>query len=402
MNKRLAVLIIWLSVICAATGCWNRRELNEVAIALALGLDKVEGGYAISVQIVNPGEIAPKDRGGKGIPVQTYTETGKTVFEALRRMTTKSPRKMLMSHLRVVIFGEELAKEGIKGTIDFLSRDHELRANFAILVSKGYSAERILRVYTIPQEVIPGNKIYKSLDAVERSWAAAKKVTLDELLEDLTKEGKQPSLTGVTLSGHAGPGNIETRENVEQIKMITNIKLFQLAAFKGDKLIGWLTEEESKGYNYILGHVNNSVGQIPCPNGGQLAMEFIRAKSNVKGAFRQGKPSIAVNIQLEENIGDASCAIDLTKTETIEELEKRSEEVIRGYAASAVRKAQKVFQSDILGFGDVLSKTDPQAWKPYAKDWDREFRNLEVNIQVDAKIRRLGTTTNPIQVKGGE
>ena len=46
-----------------------------------------------------------------------------------------------MSHLRIVVFGEELAREGIAKAIDFLLRDHEIRADFYMLVAREERAQ---------------------------------------------------------------------------------------------------------------------------------------------------------------------------------------------------------------------------------------------------------------------
>lgn len=34
------------------SGCWSKRELNELAIVVALGVDKVDDEYELSIQVV--------------------------------------------------------------------------------------------------------------------------------------------------------------------------------------------------------------------------------------------------------------------------------------------------------------------------------------------------------------
>ncbi|UZM97818.1 hypothetical protein OL548_22945 [Lysinibacillus sp. MHQ-1] len=48
----LCILTLLLS------GCWSKRELNELAIVVALGIDKVEDEFEITVQIVDPSEVS--------------------------------------------------------------------------------------------------------------------------------------------------------------------------------------------------------------------------------------------------------------------------------------------------------------------------------------------------------
>ncbi|MFP3338838.1 hypothetical protein R0J91_12705, partial [Micrococcus sp. SIMBA_131] len=108
--------------------------MNELAIAVAYGIDKVDDDYLVTAQVVNPGEI--EQSGGFTTPVTVYQENADTLLEAFRRMTTIAPRRIYGSHLRILVIGEGLAKEGIGDVIDLLSRDPEIRNDFYIVVSR--------------------------------------------------------------------------------------------------------------------------------------------------------------------------------------------------------------------------------------------------------------------------
>lgn len=88
MKKHMIVLLI-LSLLLS--GCWDSRELNEIAITLALGVDKVEDEYQITVQVVVPAEVSMKTGSGRST-VTLFQSNGKTVYEAFRKMTKDSPR----------------------------------------------------------------------------------------------------------------------------------------------------------------------------------------------------------------------------------------------------------------------------------------------------------------------
>lgn len=114
--------------------------------------------------MLNPSEIAAASTGGGSgydTPVTTYSTSGEIVFEALRKLTQQVPRKIYLSHIRLIVIGEDVAKEGIYNVLDFLSRDHEMQTNFYIIVSKESKAKDILNVLT-SIEKIPANKLYDS------------------------------------------------------------------------------------------------------------------------------------------------------------------------------------------------------------------------------------------------
>jgi spore germination protein KC len=286
------------------------------------------------------------------------------------------------------VIGEELAKEGIGEALDYLSRDHEHRSDFFIVVAKGTSAANVLKILT-PLEKIPANKLFSSLETSEKAWAPTASVQLDELISDITSKGKQPVLTGLQVIGDQKVG--ERKENVEEIETPTQLQYTGLGVFQNDKLIGWLNEEESKAYNYILNNVKSTVGNVACPNGGSLTMEVIRSKSDVKGKVKNGSPQINLNINIEANVGSVQCQIDLMKEKTIVELEKRAEQRVKSIVQQGINTVQEDYQVDIFGFGEEIHRTDPKAWKEIENNWDQEFVDLPVNVKADVKIRRVGT-----------
>ncbi|MGM1022624.1 MAG: Ger(x)C family spore germination protein [Bacillota bacterium] len=389
MKRKTAFLFLMLTLVLLLTGCWNRKELNELAIAVGMGIDKHGDQFRVSVQVVDPGEAAKKGASG-GAPATLYTTEGDTVFEAIRKITTLSPRKVYFAHLRICVIGESIATEGIAKALDLLSRDHEFRTDFYIVVSKGTRAEDTLKIMT-PLESIPANDLFASLESSEKNWSPSMTVTLDELIAALTSEGMQPILTGLRVVGNPEMG--ESNSNVQKIDPPARLQYSGLAVFKEDKLVGWLNETESRGYNFILGKVQSSVGFVTCPEGGKVVTEIIRTQTAIKGSVHRGEPRINIKMHVEANVGEVECqALDLTKVSTIYELEKKLEEKVEEIMKSAVRKAQKSYKSDIFGFGEAIHRADPKIWNSLKKNWDHEhFAELPVDIKVDFKIRRLGT-----------
>lgn len=391
MKRKWIMAGFLILVLTMNTSCWSRRELNELAIEVAMGYDKSGDKYRITSQVVDPGEVAAGAGGAGRTPVMTYQAIADSPFEARRKMTTMSPRKIYSAHIRMVVIGEELAREGIEEFLDFLSRDHEHRNDFFIVVAKGTSAENVLKILT-PLEEIPANKLFDSLKTSERSWAPTSGVTLDNLISALVSTGKHPVLTGLIVKGSQEIG--ESKKNIEEIDTPTRLQYTGLGVFKKDKLVGWLNETESKGYNYIMGHVKSTVGHISCPQGGKVVMEVIRSKALMKGKVKNGKPEADVEIRIESNVGEVQCKnLDLTQTSTIYELEAKSEQKIKEFAEKTIKKAQKKYKSDIFGFGEAIRREEPKFWKTVEKNWDQEFANLPVNVKVDIRIRRIGTVS---------
>ncbi|WP_239835836.1 Ger(x)C family spore germination protein [Solibacillus kalamii] len=390
MLKKYMFILIILNFIL--TGCWDKRELNELAITLALGIDKVEGEdeYEVTAQVVVPSAVSMKDGTG-GATVTLFTENGETVYEALRRMTKVSPRKIYPGHLQMLIIGEELAKEGIGESLDLLARDWELRPDFYVVVAKDVTAREILNV-TTDLESIPASKMFAGLKVSEKAWAGTTGVTLDELIVNLISDGKEAVLTGIQLTGNKQIGS--TQQNIESISKPAQIQYDNLAVFKEDRLMGWLTEQDSRGYSGITNSVKSTVTSISCPNEGKSTIEVTNFHSKVEGNIVHGKPEVNIHTKAEGKVGEVRCKIDLKNPEAIQELEKNYEKEATRIINETIDVLQEEYQSDIFGFGEAIHRANPEEWNKIKENWDEEFSDLTVNVKVDMKIRLTGTVNS--------
>ncbi|WP_265416837.1 Ger(x)C family spore germination protein [Alkalihalobacillus deserti] len=258
MRKRFLTTLIAALILTSLTGCWDRREVTDLAIAVAIGIDKNDDGeYIISTQILNPAENAPTIGGGAGYdsPVTTYNMTGRIMSEALSKLLKDIPRRIYLAHLRMVVIGEDVAKEGIYDVLDFLSRNHEVRPDFYVVVTKEHTAKETLSILTSLNK-IPATKLFTSLEDSSEMGAVTRKVRLTELIDDMVSEGTEPTLTGVMIKGDTKAG--AEKDNVQSISQKAILSYDGIAVFRENKLIGWLNEQESKGLNYIKGNVQRT------------------------------------------------------------------------------------------------------------------------------------------------
>ncbi|MFD2671373.1 Ger(x)C family spore germination protein [Marinicrinis sediminis] len=388
MKRSLICLMVTVLLVSALTGCWNRRELNEVAIAMGMSIDAApHNQYRVAVQVVVPSQVSSKTRTGEMAQVTTYEATHNSVLECIRQMSTVSPRKIYFSHLRILIIGEKLAKQGVAGALELLSRDQEFRNDFYVALGKGHPAENFLKVLT-PLVHIPAEKLFDSLDNSSKVWAPTVGVPLSDFLYQIIDKGRQPVLTTLEIKGN---GDIDmTSENVKNIDTPTVLEYTGLSIFNKEKLIGYMDQVESKGYNYITGNVRNAVGSVPCEDEGHWVIEVLRAKTNIESMLQHGKPAFSVYIAVEANVAELKCKLDLSDPEVISKMEGMVEEHARKTLLESIRKAKEL-KADVFGFGQVLHRQHPKVWKPIASEWDQHFTEVDIAVNFDVTLRRTGT-----------
>lgn len=393
-RKAMLVMLMSFLVVILTTGCWNRKELDQLGIQLGTAIDKVGDNYQVAVQVVIPGEVSVRTASSGRSPVTLYKATAPTVFEAFRKLTETSSRKIYSAHIRVLVIGESLAREGISDILDMFFRNPEARTDFYLMVARGSSAEQVLKILT-SLEKIPADNLFYALDTSAKIWAPTTTVALDELIDELVSEGRNPVLTGVRLIGNPKLG--ERTTNVEAIDPEARTRITGLAVFRKDKLIGWLNERESKGYNYIMDNVSSSAGHQVCPKEGYVVLETIRNHTKVKSSVVDGEPHIKITSKTVASIADVECSIDLMNNDTINLLEQGAEENMTKLMKNVIETAQQKFALDIFGFGDIFYKQNPKAWKLLKEDWSEHFVKLKVDFEPDVIIHKIGTTNNSFQ-----
>lgn len=390
MKNMILICIVYMLLMSMLTGCWNRRELNTLAVTQAVGIDRMEDGQiSLTFQILKPGEIMAPAAGTRGAGgggrkgVWVFTSTGQTIFDAFRNATTQSDRKIFIPFNKIIVIGEETASSGIAPLLDFFDRDHETRRLAYVLIARG-KAKNIIEAEH-EQEKVPAKAIE---GLVKATFATSKipKIDLHELFKTLASKTSDPFIPGV-----------ETIERQEDGNVKKLVKLDETAIFNGDKLTGWFGGRETRGLLWILGKVKSGIIVVPSPleEMRKVSLEIIRSSSKVKPEMVNGKPVITVEVKEEGNIGEQmSEKVDLTKPDTFKELEKKQEAAIKDEINAALIKAKK-WGVDIFKFGDAVRRKYPGEWKKLEKRWDEVFQDIEVKVEVEAKLRRVGMKTKP-------
>jgi germination protein, Ger(x)C family len=363
-----------------------------------MGIDKVDDDYMLTVQIINPKVIASKKAVNEA-PVILYSDTGTDIFEIMRKLTTECPRKVYFSHMRMVVFGEEVARDGIQNIIDFLSRDHEFRTDFYFVVAKDTMAKDVLSKLT-RLEAIPGIEMYNSLKASERNWAPTRSIRIIELINAIIADGKNPVITGIEVT--EGAENSDSVDALKQSGGIKNLKYANLGAFKKDRLVGWLNEDESKGYNYIMGNIKSAVGYVYVDDDKKITVEIFGEKADVKVFLENGKPAVKVKIKITQSIATVAGDFDVTKEENINKLNEECSKKAISVCQKALEKAQKEYETDIFGFGETIHRQYPELWANLKDNWDEEYTKLPVSFSVNVETKRLGQITKPLFMKEKE
>lgn len=395
-TKRLSVLILFAVLSLNLAGCWNSRELNELAIVSGIGVDRVmdTGELRVTFQVVNPSATATTQGASTSqSPISIYSVNDRTVFGALRRASKQTTRQLFFAHAQLLVIGESLAESGMNDVLDIFERSHELRLNTTVLVSRGTDAESIMKVL-LPQESVPSIGLGKKAENTSKVWGETPQVSVFETVKEITGGG------GFTISGVRMRGNVEEgqkKASLEQTKAETSILISGQAVFKKGKLENWIDGPEARGTQWILDKIVETNMNIDSGDQAKaVAVNVVYSNTKIKVEMRDGLPVFQVYISEEGNLNETESAVDLSKNQEIKKLETEMEKLTKKEVREAFQAAQRL-ECDYFNFANEFKRVNPAEWKKVEKDWNQIFAKGTLDVRVQAYIRATGMRLTPLK-----
>ena len=370
MYKKLLLLLIIFSL----TGCYDHKELNEIAILTATEINKKNNEYIVKAQVVNP---QSKDTVNVQAPFIIYEGKGKTIQEAYRQIKLQSSRFLYPNHLQIIVIDEELAKEDVSQIVDFYLRVPHVRTEFSVIIGK----ENDILSITTPIDDISATSIVETLETNNKYLGSTNLITFNEFANmniDKHLEVILPSIEAVNKNKES-----DTTKNTEKTEIESMYKLSNLAVFKDEKLIGYLTEDESITYNVLKNKTKTTLLTYECEKNKYMTVEITKIKSDISTKNKE----INIKIKMSGNINETMCNISLKKEKNIKKLEKDLEDYLTKEIEKNINNIRKKYNSDIFGFLDLIYKTDYTTYKEIKDTWYQStYQNIDINISTNIEI----------------
>lgn len=222
MKNKIIFIILAMFIL---NGMNNARQLNDLAIISAIGVDINEKGeYIITSQILNSKKENSSGTGGSSSKnssdIVVYNSTSKSIQNAIRNTIEESPRRLYLAHMDLLLISEKVARQkNILDELDFFIRDNEGSNDFMLVITKNTNPQKVLEVLT-PLETNPSKNIKDSIIASSKYKGICTDKTLSENMSMFLKDGQGAVLTSIELD--YGNDKTENSEILEQEKKITS------------------------------------------------------------------------------------------------------------------------------------------------------------------------------------
>lgn len=391
MGKKMKIILkclLFFFMLMTLSGCLSAREINDLEIVVGIGVDKDEepGKILLTAQVVKDtaGRASENGSEGDGKAFWNVSSRGNSVFDAVRQITNKTGNRLFISHNQAVIFGYDIAAEGLEEYIDYFLRAHEMRPTALILVAEGRASD-ILNIKP-ETEKFPAFNIAKLVDSYVFT-SNFYKVNMKEFASCLMSDTSAQMAPLVSIA---------------QDEESNDIYMSGMVVFKRGKMVGKLTHDEVRGLLWVLGKVTSGVIIVPSPNGqGKAVLEIIKAKSKVTPEIKDGKIVIHIKIKEESSLSEQTTTENLADNKALEKIQEALAEAIRREIMLTFDKSREL-DADIFGFGEMLHKKYSKEWKYIKDNWDEIYPTLDLIIDVEARIIKTDLLKKPAVPSEGE
>ncbi|MDQ0339859.1 spore germination protein KC [Caldalkalibacillus uzonensis] len=378
----LGLTVLIFSQVFLLAGCWDRIEVDDLAIIQGVGIDKKDDQIELAVELSIPegaAQGAGQDGGGGGAP-PFYVEaaTGKTVADALSKLQMKVPRQLFWGQTGLIVIGQSLAEDGIQGSLDFFGRYPDSRFRIKVFVTEE-DPKKILGA--LPHLGDTSTEALKELAKME----VGLNVTLLEALDMLESDSIHLALPMVkTVPSQEGKGEMQT------------LSLEGSAVFRDDRMVGRIDEKVTRGLLWLRDEINMATITVAPEKGtGYITAELLESSTELRPKIEHGQWIITVKIETEDDVIQNASNLDLRNPEFVRNLERQLEKDIKDRVALALDVVQKGLKVDVFGFGTAFHHKYPKQWQEAKERWDEMFPEVKVYIEAKATVARPGLSAPP-------
>lgn len=381
---RTTLIFILLALLLMTGGCARAVEVDQTAVGAGLGVDLDDQGNLIFFAQFNR-PVNAQQASTNHAQTEVFVGKGLTPIQAARNLTLVMPRFPLWSHADVFIIGEKLARTDLAYTADTMARNRNLRVDAFIMLAHQVSPYDIL-AGECPLSLCSSRGLVKILRLQERQLGDYVMEDINQFLIKLTTPGIDPVIPQVTVIKH-GDENVLTIDG--------------MAAFRLNRMVGSLTELESKGYRWLEPNTRRGgllVLKQPMPGVDFVTLEVISFTSRIRPEFNNGRLSMNIDVEAYLNFYDQSSRVPLLTVENSARLEQSAAQEITRQIKACIGKAQQL-NSDFLGWGRSVYRYHPDRWQTLEPNWYEILPEVSSTVNVQTTIRRTLLLDEPIGLR---
>ncbi|MBR4110447.1 MAG: hypothetical protein IKK43_02000 [Clostridia bacterium] len=426
-------ILIMLLLFTTLTGCYNSKELDDLAYIIGIAIDKgTEKKFMITLQIAVPVKIASEGSEPGKDSSTLITIEADSLSSAISYASTRTSKEMKLSHNKIIVFSEEIAKTELTNCVNAFISSQEIRPRTSIVVCPDEARKFLENAFPV-LETNPARYYDLLLASAEYTGYTTKTELIDFYLNNKSKyinpiaihgnittyqdptgpsDPNPPSAASDSSSGNDSQGSSSESggnsnggggssndssssggsssgsssgaqdSNQEQNKEDLTPELYGIAVFANNVMVGTLTNYEVlahsimtnslQGVNFDLGETTVSISQRKRP----------QIKVNVDGNI----PHIDITVLLDARLLYSGDNLNYLQGNNKKDLQQKLEEEFKNIITTYLDKTAKEFKSDIVGFGKILKANYLTIEELDKINWLNIYKNSVFDLKVKFNV----------------
>lgn len=412
ITKKVFALFFLLIFLIMLSGCTkSQHEVDDFAYVVAIGVDEgKDDNLEITLSFANPNAIGGGDDSGKASGgsdnLINFTVESSGIFNALNIANDNISKIVNLSHVKLFLFSEEVAKKGIRKYIDGFVRELSVRPATIVAVCDN-SCKDYLKSITPKLEVNPEKYINDLFDKSKTAFLPS--ATLSDFF--VWGDSKSKDVTTAYLGRLKDEKKSDTKKDKEEysygiddektgnvpLEVKNKAVVFGTAFFDGYKLVGTGTSIENMYLKLLTGKISEAVYTIKIKNDAMIELSLTQEKRpEFKIDTSHYAPKVQINVDIQADIMSMEdTVIEKGSYKVLSDtLENDLEKNINKYLYKIVRD----LKVDSVGIGNEAKRNflTMQEWEKY--DWHKKYPFLQYETKVNAKIKKFGLIDKSLDI----
>ena len=424
--KKIFIVLILISIIYAFfSNSSSSKKIDNMAYIVAVGIEKgniekYKMTFELStVKSSSSESSSDSEKNSNGdssgnssesensSPYNTYCVECASIDTGISLLNTYVNKQINLSHCKILVISEDLAKEGIRSIVYNFVNKIEIRPDCNIVISQTPGDEFSKNKKPSLDDVLDQYfEISSNTDDNDTDYT--KIVTLNEFYSSLEDPLKQP-YAALGIINNANSQVEDSNNNDIQIDKavgsITSkkdkylVELIGISVFNDDKMVGKLSSMETVCHLALIDSLKQSTISIPSPfepNDKINLFISVTRSPRIKVYIDKNSPIPFVKIDLKI-IGRLVSFNNTEKTidqNIIHQMENTTNEYLTNQVYEYLYKTTKDFKSDISGIGTnaTINFSTYQDLEKY--NWLKNYENCIFDINVHTSIKSGYFLTN--------
>lgn len=412
-KKHIGLIILLIAILAFPSSLSTQARLNMRAVVTGLAIDKVDGKYEITAQIVKTSPST--ESGGEKATVNFVSDTSETLLGAISKLSYKTGKSSGFSHTNFIIIGKEMLEDDLTSALDYFMRDNIINDSLLVILAEEKASDEIQKTKDIELSIAIGlQKVFlykeKEGDGVM--------VTLLEFMEDAKSMSKTSVASTMTLKtneeksednplGSSQSGSSSSSDENSSSSSGTSssnsggeqgggskYEYFEsqtaIGCFVGGKYVGKLEKDETLGY--MLANKNSTIDDVIVQNIDDEELKDsmvgikLKKKTNKKRVRYENEIPC---LDLVVKIRSASITeiqndklVGIPTNEQFEKIKLGLKDEISKDVSKCFEKA-KSLKADIFEAYELAYKYHYNKTTKYYKSMEEFISKLKINVEVE-------------------